>query len=230
MLVGIKGIELQEPAEEPIPDRRASRRTNLLLTASIEFNGVARQVRIRNVSETGAMIEGTHVPNKGVQLTLTRADLQVGATVAWSTAGKAGIHFDEPLPVEIWSGGKPKLGDAAGIRDQGQVDAVQRAIRAGLPTSAYEAPSTASVLEGELNTRIADEIRYVVRLIESLGDQLSGDPVVLHKHAKSLQNIDLANQILSHLAALITADDPAARVAEIGMIDLRARLTRKALS
>jgi hypothetical protein len=67
-------------------------------------------------------------------------------------------------------------------------------------------------------------------LIESLGDQLSGDPVILHKHARSLQSIDLANQILSHLAALITADDPAARVAEIGMTDLRARLTRRGLS
>lgn len=70
----------------------------------------------------------------------------------------------------------------------------------------------------------------MVRLIESLGDQLAGDPVILHKHAKSLQNIDLANQILSHLADLVTAEDPAAKVAEIGMTDLRARLTRKSLS
>lgn len=185
---------MQEPAKEQDPDRRAARRTNLLLTASIEFGGQARQVRIRNVSETGAMIEGPHVPGKGAVLTLKRADLQIGASVAWSSPGKAGINFDEPLPVEIWSGAKPKQGEAAGIRDQRQVDAVQRAVRAGLPTPAYEAEPAASALEAELNTRIADEIKYVVRLIESLGDQLSGDPVVLHKHARSLQNIDLATR------------------------------------
>jgi hypothetical protein len=221
---------LQEPAKEADPDRRVARRTNLLLTASIEFGGKTTQVRIRNVSETGALIEGSHVPIKGARLILKRADLEIGASVAWSSAGKAGIRFDEPLPVEVWSGAKPKQRESGGLREQRQVDAVQHAVRAGLPTTAYEAEPPQSAIEGELNTRIADEIKYVARLIESLGDQLSGDPVILHKHARSLQSIDLANQILSHLAALITADDPAARVAEIGMTDLRARLTRRGLS
>jgi hypothetical protein len=175
------------------------------------------------------MIEGPHVPVKGARLTLKRANLEIGASVAWSSAGKAGIHFDEPLPIEIWAGGRPKQNEAGGIRDQRQVDAVQRAVRAGLSTSAYEAEPATSAWEGELNARIADEIKYVARLIESLGDQLSGDPLILHKHAGSLQNIDRANQILSHLADLVTAVDPAARVAEIGMTDLRARLTRRSL-
>jgi hypothetical protein len=209
---------------------RGSPRTNLLLTASIEFGGATADVRIRNVSETGALVEGPHVPNKGARLFLARSNFKIGATVAWTSGGKAGLRFDEPLPVSAWAGGKPKPVEPAGLRDQRQVDAVQAAIRAGRSLAPQETDASASALEGQLNARISDEIKYVARLIESMGDQLAGDPVILHKHAKSLQNIDLANQILSHLADIVTADDPAARVAEIGMTDLRARLTRRSLT
>ena len=221
---------MSEPAEEPARDRRASRRSNLLLVAEIEYDGLIAQVRIRNVSDTGAMVEGPQVPKAGTRLWLKRGTLKVRASVAWADRGKAGLHFDEQLPVEIWAGGKPKPAEPAGLKDQRQIDALQAAIRAGHSTTAFDTPPSASPEAGQLNARTADEIKYVVRLIESLGDQLAGDPVILHKHATSLQNIDLANQILSHLANLITAEDPAAKVAEIGMTDLRARLTCKSLS
>jgi hypothetical protein len=200
------------------------------LTASIQFGGTTAQVRIRNVSETGALIEGPHVPSKGARLFLARADLKIGATVAWTSGGKAGLRFDEPLPVSAWAGGRPKPAEPAGRRDQRQVDAVQAAVRAGRSLPPQETGAGEPDLGGQLNARIADEIKYVARLIESMGDQLAGDPVILHKHPTSLQNIDLANQILSHLADIVTAEDPAARVAEIGMADLRARLTRRSLT
>ena len=229
-MLRLGGTSLHDSSEQSAAELRVSRRTNLLLTASIEFNGLTAQVRIRNVSETGCLIEGPHLPARGARLWLTRADLKLSATVAWVKAGKAGIHFDDRLSLTVWSGGKPKSIEPIAVRDQRRVDAVQEAIRAGRSTSAYEICSAASALEGQLNARIADELNYVVRLIENMGDQLAGDPLVLHKHARSLQNIDLANQILSHLAELVTAEDPVARVSEIGMTDLRARLTRRSLS
>lgn len=219
-----------EAAGELRPDLRGSRRTNLLLTAIAEFNGLSAQVRIRNVSETGALLEGAHLPAKGGRLWLKRADLQVAGTVAWAGAGKAGIQFDERVRVEFWSGGKPKPIELSGLRDQRRVDAIQQAVRAGLSTSAYEdRTSSAAEAPGQLNVRMAEEINYVARLIESFGDELAGDPAILHKHAKGLQSIDLANQILTQLAAVLAADDPDASVAQIGMSDLRARLTRKRL-
>ena len=219
-----------EPAENLGPEARGSRRTNLLLTASIEFNGLTAQVRIRNVSETGAMIEGTHLPASGGRLWLKRANLQVAATVAWAGGGKAGIHFDDRVTVEAWGGGKPRPIELSGLRDQRRVDALQHAIRAGLPIQpSEEAPAAPADNQDQLNARIAEELNYVARMIESLGDQLAGDAAILHKYSSSLQTLDLANQILSHLAGIVGSDEPCAKVAEIGMADLRARLTRKAL-
>jgi len=219
-----------EPAENLGPEARSCRRTNLLLTAAIEFNGLTAQVRIRNVSESGAMIEGTHLPASGSRLWLKRANLQVAATVAWAGSGKAGIHFDDRIRVDAWGGGKPRPIELSGLRDQRRVDALQHAIRAGLPIQASEeAPPSAANDPGQLNARIAEELNYVARLIESLGDQLAGDPAILHKHSGSLQTIDLANQILCHLAGVVAAEEPCAKVADIGMADLRARLTRNAI-
>jgi hypothetical protein len=41
-----------------------------------------------------------------------------------------------------------------------------------------------------------------------------------------LQDLDLAGQILAHLAAIIMADDPGATIDRLGMEDLRSRLQR----
>jgi hypothetical protein len=98
-----------------------------------------------------------------------------------------------------------------------------------LPSCDSAAP-TACDAPGQLNARIAEELDYVSRLIESLGDQLAADPAILMKHSKVLQNMDLGNQILKHLAAIVAAEDPATEVATVGMSDLRARLTRRTLA
>jgi hypothetical protein len=212
-------------------EARGSRRTNLLLSATAEFGGLSSPIRIRNVSETGAMLEGAHLPGKGARLWVIRTGIKVAATVAWASNGKVGVQFDEPVPVERWGGGKPRPIDLSGLRDQRRVDAIQQAVRAGQPLpSCDSAAPTDCDAPGQLNARIAEELDYVSRLIESLGDQLAADPAILMKHSKVLQNMDLGNQILKHLAAIVAAEDPATEVATVGMSDLRARLTRRTLA
>lgn len=131
---------------------------------------------------------------------------------------------------EFWAGGEPEPVELDGLRDQPRVDAIQQAVRAGLPTSAYEDCASGSTQRaGQLHERVAEEINYVARLMESFGDQLASDPAILLEHTKALQSIDLANQILTQLASVIAADDPDGSVAQIGMSDLRARLTRTQL-
>jgi hypothetical protein len=46
------------------------------------------------------------------------------------------------------------------------------------------------------------------------------------RHLVSLQSIDIAGQILGHVANVIRSSDPAGAVDRIGMVELRARLTR----
>ena len=80
-----------------------------------------------------------------------------------------------------------------------------------------------------LPQRLAEELAYVGRLLESLGDDLCNEPLVVARHAEKLQNLDIASQILGHVAALLVTDQPAQAVKEIGMTSLRKRLLRVAL-
>jgi hypothetical protein len=221
-------IEAEGSAED-----RAAPRTNLLLAATAEVDGRSLAVRIRNLSETGAMVEGAGLPEAGMPLVLKRGDLQVAATVAWAVGGRRGVRFGGPTPVNEWTGGKPKPIDCTGLRDQRRVDAIQAEARADLPAGrALRAPGPAAPPPGisrDLDKRLADELGYIQRLLEGLGDELIADLLLIQRHGKSLQSLDLVGQILGHVSAILRADDKAAVVEEIGMEDLRARLKRTAI-
>ncbi|HLL30825.1 MAG TPA: PilZ domain-containing protein [Allosphingosinicella sp.] len=212
---------------------RAAPRTNLLLAASAEIGGRSLPVRIRNLSETGAMIEGAGLPDAGMPLILKRGDLEVAATVAWAAGGRRGVRFAGPTPVSEWTGGKPRPIDCTGLRDQRRVDAIQAEARSsplpGRALRAPEAPPAPPPLSPDLDKRLADELGYVQRLLEGLGDELIADLLLIQRHGRSLQSLDLVGQILGHVSAILRADDKAAVVEEIGMEDLRARLKRKAI-
>jgi len=94
-----------------------------------------------------------------------------------------------------------------------------------------EAPlSSKPVPVGELEQHIAAEIEMVRRLMETVGDELSEDPALLMRYAEALQRFDFGCQILSHLAAVLSASDRAAAVAGITMEELRTRLLQKPVS
>ncbi len=212
-------------------EHRASPRTNLMLAATVRTGGRALPVRIRNLSETGALLEGNGLPDMGGRLILERAEVQLGATIAWASGNRRGIRFDGPIAVNEWTGGKPRPLDCTGLRDQRRVDAIQAAVRSGTePGAPADDASARAALPGladQLPARLAEELGYVKRLLESMGDELVGEPIVVQRHFRALQSVDLASQILAHIATIIVADDQAAAVDEIGMEDLRARLKRK---
>ncbi|MGA9583183.1 MAG: PilZ domain-containing protein [Allosphingosinicella sp.] len=224
--------EMGEIEPEGSVEDRVAPRTNLLLAATAEVGGRSLPIRIRNLSETGAMIEGAGLPEAGTALILMRGDLQVAATVAWAAGSRRGVRFGGPTPVNEWTGGKPRAIDCTGLRDQRRVDAIQAEARAqpvtGRALRSNEAPATSPASQ-DLDARLADELGYVQRLLEGLGDELIADLLLIQRHGKSLQSLDLVGQILGHVAAILRADDKAAVVEDIGMEDLRARLRRKAI-
>jgi PilZ domain len=224
--------EMGEIEPEGSAEDRVAPRTNLLLAATAEVGGRSLPVRIRNISESGAMVEGAGLPEAGMTILLVRGDLQVSATVAWAVGGRRGVRFAGPTPVNEWTGGKPKAIDCTGLRDQRRVDAIQADARAnpvtGRDLRSSEPPATHPVALN-LDSRLADELGYVQRLLEDLGDELIADLLLIQRHGKSLQSLDLVGQILGHVSTILRAEDKAAVVEDIGMEDLRARLKRKAL-
>jgi hypothetical protein len=215
-------------------EHRAARRTNLMLAATIYADGDILPVRIRNLSETGALVEGAALPEKGASLVLSRNELRVPATVAWSGGGRCGIHFDRATPVYDWTGVKVRPSEPSGYGDQRRVDALQAQARAGIAVAPAPRPAETPAAAGadaheHFKARLADELAYVQRLLDSMGEELIGEPIIVAHHARTLQNIDIASQILAHLSTIVRADDPIAAVERIGMDDLRARLKRRPL-
>jgi hypothetical protein len=209
-------------------EHRVAQRTNLMLAATVESSGRFSAVRIRNLSETGALIEGSGLPAAGSSVLLKRGDLQVAATIAWAAGERRGVRFISPTPVQEWAGGKIKVAEPGNLRDQSRVDAFQAEARSSPPPA--PAPAALDTATRELlDTRLADELAYVQRLLETVGDELITEPLFVQRHAQTLQGIDLASQILANVAAIITAEDREGAIERIGMEDMRARLKRKAV-
>jgi hypothetical protein len=81
-----------------------------------------------------------------------------------------------------------------------------------------------------LKLRLAEELEYVRRMLDNMGDQLSADTGVLMRHSVSLQTVDIVGQILGHVASIVRSSDPNGAVERIGMCELKARLKRQAIA
>ena len=208
---------------EAADNRRVAQRTFLMLAATARCGGQSLPIRIRNVSETGALIEGADLPVAGEEILLSRGETEIDAIVAWASGSRRGVHFSRPVAVDTWRAGKPANALPA---SQGRVDLIQAAARSGRNAASLPPPPPEERWIDELDARMAEELAFVQRLVETLGDELVADPAIVHRHTQALQNIDVASQILGHLSRVVGAPDRAEAVRGIGMEDLRARLTR----
>ena len=79
---------------------RKTRRSNVLMSASLELSGTALPVKLRNLSAEGALVEGDKLPVEGASLLFRKGDLGVSGTVAWVNGRQAGINFERKLNPE----------------------------------------------------------------------------------------------------------------------------------
>ncbi len=85
------------------PDDRRSPRFSVLLVARLITTWGERIVKLRNISATGAMIEGDRIPPAGTDILLRRGALELFATIVWTRDKQAGLEFEEPLTeAELW--------------------------------------------------------------------------------------------------------------------------------
>lgn len=85
------------------PDQnRKSRRSQVLLTATLEHGGSKQSVKLRNLSSEGALVENDKLPIEGTTVVFCRNDLCTRGRVVWVNGGYAGIAFDAKLdPAEV---------------------------------------------------------------------------------------------------------------------------------
>lgn len=198
-------------------EARATPRTNLFLSAMINFDGGSAPVRLRDLSHFGARIEGALLPAVGTVAHITRGALDAAGTTMWREGRGCGLRFSQPLDLDAWIPGR--CGRTA-ILDHDPVDP---------PDGTCGAPRPGVDLADSLPGRLAEELAYVARMLDSLGDDLAGEPLVVMRHVNKLQNLDISAQILGHVAKIIVARQPEQAIDAIGMGSLRKRLQRTAL-
>jgi hypothetical protein len=84
-------------SEEACIGRRAAPRARLHAVATLQ--SVARDMRVlvRNLSCTGAMVEGEDLPPLGRTVLFKRGPIEEMATIVWLENGRCGLEFFDPV-------------------------------------------------------------------------------------------------------------------------------------
>lgn len=203
---------------------RASRK-NVMLAASIAAGTVSAPVRIRNLSEVGAMIDGPALPDTGSTLTLNRLEMSVAATVVWTRNGRCGLSLRAPITVDDWIAGVRSVASNASL-GQLRVDQIQLAVRSGAALPSETPPPPPAPIQAEpIEQRIAAELARVKRMLDAVSDRLTDDVDILVRHERAIQTFDIAAMIVEELAVVMAAADREGAVGAVQMHDLRSRLS-----
>lgn len=112
------GSGAQFAAQQPVTGRRGAARARVALPATIEtVNGTTRAL-LRNLSESGAMLEVAQLPTLGADAVIRCRQLDCFGVVVWARMRWCGVAFDEPI----------ELSDVINIRQasEGATIAAQR--------------------------------------------------------------------------------------------------------
>ncbi len=181
-------FRMDQPAES---ESRLSARTNLFVMAVI-FAGLGSEpVKVRNLSSSGALVEGTSLPQPGTQVRLCRADLNVEGEIVWCKDGRAGLRFNSAVAVADW------LPQGAAKASQQRVDRLVQEFKtsgvAWAPSAALDDVPGKDISVAELN--------HLRAAIESLAEDLGADATLVERHLSKLQTLDIVAQALGKLAA-----------------------------
>lgn len=174
--------------ERPDMCRRAAPRTNLFVMATLVSDTMSGAVRVRNLSESGALIEANNLPDAGATCRLIRGNLSVPGKVTRRSEKNIGFQFERRVSVESWM--------KSGHEHQQQVDRIVQQAKHVYPVAdkAHIASHTLKSTVGERN-----DLHQIADKLDKLADLLSNDPEVIARYMNQLQVLDLASQKLRAL-------------------------------
>lgn len=79
--------------DSPITGKRSAKRARVLIAAKIETSAGEIEVRLRDLSRKGALIECDVPPTVGSEVMFLRASTIVPARVAWTGGKRVGLEF-----------------------------------------------------------------------------------------------------------------------------------------
>ncbi|GMM93211.1 PilZ domain-containing protein [Qipengyuania sp. MTN3-11] len=169
--------------------RRQESRTNLFVAATIATPRLQANVRLRNISPSGALIEGSELPEVGEDLCLRRGSLSAVGTVMRRDEKYAGLHFDAPIDPAEWL--------PSNHHGQQRVDRIVHEVRDLFPNAQ---PSAAFLASQQRSGPDCAELRDLADLLDTLADTLASDADVVARYLGKLHVLDMAAQKLRLLA------------------------------
>ncbi|MDQ3143787.1 MAG: PilZ domain-containing protein [Pseudomonadota bacterium] len=177
-------------------ETRIAPRTNMFIAAVLHAAGGSCPVRIRNLSRSGALVEAAVLPPPGSAIALVRGAFRVTGTIVWNVGPRCGLRLDAAIIVADW------MSNSAN-RHQGLIDKMVAEIKGGFASEPAPVPAAPPAL---LAVDLEGDIDRLRLLLEAVGDDLTGEPETLVRHATSLQNLDIAGQMLDALKGAVDSD------------------------
>lgn len=178
----------QAECEAPRPPR-----TNMFVMATIYAGTGSAPVKVRNLSSSGALIEGPVLPHPGTQVRLSRGGLSITADIVWQKDGRAGLRFESVVSVADW------LPHGRAISAQQRVDEIVQQAKdtsnGMLPVASIDYPGS------QIAKLSATDLTRLRLAIQSLAEDLAADPAAVERHGSKLQTLDIAAQALGRLAS-----------------------------
>lgn len=187
-------------------NRRAYPRTSMFVLATMAAPSVSGPIKIRNMSQGGALLEGGTLPPIGECLSLRRGELAISGQIVWRQQGKAGLSFANAVEVTDWL--------PAGSGGQQRVDRTFHEIKAEPAPAppASRAPARPAAIE-------TSDLLKAAAGLDALADILAEDGRIIAAYASKLQVLDAASQMLRKCAQDVAlscapsgaANEPASR-------------------
>lgn len=159
----------------------------MFVAATLYSDAGSCPIHIRNMSLTGALIEGSVLPEPYHSVTLRRGSLEAAAKIVWRADRKAGIAFCGAIQVADWMSRTPPS-------HQAKIDEIVRGIRGSgsSPNDSDPPRPSGSSLEAELLGLKAELVQ--------LETGLTSDLAVVAAHPE-IQLLDIALQRVARLLA-----------------------------
>jgi hypothetical protein len=166
-------------------DHRSHGRSNVFLSASLVCGAGTLPVRVRNMSRTGALLDGGSLPPTGTKIRLFRGELSADGEVAWQQDGQVGVRFSGEIDVAAWV---KKIGHSGQQRVDNAIAALRR--HEALPANLESQPLSLAHIGVEL---------------QAICDRLAGSAIVTVEFGEELVKLDTLAQRLQQLASRAAA-------------------------
>lgn len=155
----------------------------MFVAATLYSDAGSCPVNVRNMSLSGALVEGAVLPELDTPVTLRRGSLEASARIVWQVGRKAGVAFSGSVYVAEWMARNPDC-------HQARVDDIVRDVRSGMARSE---PVQDLPTRGSQNASLEAELIALRLELMTLEHGLTGDVVVVATHPE-IQLLDIALQ------------------------------------